>query len=194
MLKIWEEYQTKYISVDTPEESDRSDCRSLSESSSNSSLSRTSCSPSPQLSSPFHSSTTPKFSPGTCKYNYYNIPLIIIIQYFSIVTVKELADFYKSRTKEKCSLDKGKVNSEKTQKKALLVNLGGMLYNKELQRGVRKRCLPEPNPTKVELDRSSTLSSIFQFAKNLYFKDMEGKMMLGDSYGTAIHVVIGKIF
>lgn len=95
---------------------------------------------------------------------------------------------YKSRTEEKCSLDKGKVNSEKTQKKVLLVNLGGMLYDKELQRGVRKKCLPEPNPTKVELDRCSTLSSIFQFAKNLYFKDMEGEMMLGDSYGTAIHV------
>ena len=63
-----------------------------------------------------------------------------------------------------------------------------MLYDRELRRGVRKKCLPEPNPTKVELDRSSTLNSIFQFAKNLYFKDMEGEMMLGDSYGTAIHV------
>ena len=41
---------------------------------------------------------------------------MIIIQYFSKESIKELADFYKSRTK-----DKGKVNSEKTQKKALLV-------------------------------------------------------------------------
>ena len=75
-----------------------------------------------------------------------------------------------------------------------------MLYDRELRRGVRKKCLPEPNPTKVELDRSSTLNSIFQFAKNLYFKDMEGEMMLGDSYGTAIHVSeptkwsLGKFF
>ena len=63
-----------------------------------------------------------------------------------------------------------------------------MLYDGELQRGVRKKCLPEPNPTKIEMNKSSTLSSVFESAKKLFFKDMEGELMLGDSYGTVIHV------
>ena len=44
-----------------------------------------------------------------------------------------------------------------------------MIYDPELKKGVRKRCLPEPNRSKVEVEVASTLLDIKQKAKELFF-------------------------
>ena len=38
------------------------------------------------------------------------------------------------------------------------------------------------------MNKSSTLGSVFESAKKLFFKNIEGELMLGDSYGTVTHV------
>ena len=50
--------------------------------------------------------------------------------------------------------------------------LGGMVYDDDLERGVRKKYLNEPYPQKVELARNATLADVFQKAKQLYFRWM----------------------
>ena len=61
-----------------------------------------------------------------------------------------------------------------------------MLYDKQKHRGCRKKCLPEPNPTKVQLPASTNFSDLQAKAKELFFQHCEGKMMLGDSQGMII--------
>lgn len=51
-----------------------------------------------------------------------------------------------------------------------------MIYDHELKRGVRKKFLPEPNPQKIELPKSSNLSIVLEKAKQLYFEQMEPKL------------------
>ena len=71
------------------------------------------------------------------------------------------------------------------------VILGGMLYDHELNRGVRKKFLPEPNPQKIELPINATLTMVFEKAKQLYFEDMEPEidaLSLCDSTGILIPV------
>ena len=63
-----------------------------------------------------------------------------------------------------------------------------MIYSKEKHRGCRKKSLPEPNPTKVELPACTNFFTLQATAKELFFKNIEGKMMLGDSQGTVIQV------
>ena len=63
-----------------------------------------------------------------------------------------------------------------------------MLYNKKLKCGLRKKSLPEPNPTKVELPQSTTFFELQAKAKSLFFQDYNGIMLLGDSQGTVIHI------
>ena len=73
----------------------------------------------------------------------------------------------------------------------LQVILGGMLYDNELKRGVRRRYLPEPNPQKVELPRHAKLTDVFEKAKYLYFNEVETdtkSMCLCDSSGVLIPV------
>ena len=71
------------------------------------------------------------------------------------------------------------------------VILGVMVYDKELNRGIRKKYLPEPNPQRVELARNATLSDVFQKAKELYFSEVEtntDSMSLADSGGILIPI------
>ena len=63
-----------------------------------------------------------------------------------------------------------------------------MLYDKQTHRGCRKKSLPEPNPTRVELPASTNFLALQATAKECFFKNFEGKMMLGDSQGMAIEV------
>ena len=46
-----------------------------------------------------------------------------------------------------------------------------MIYDEELNRGVRKKYLPEPiaNPQKVELARDASLMAVLEKAKQLFF-------------------------
>ena len=66
-----------------------------------------------------------------------------------------------------------------------------MIYDSQCSRGVKKRCLPEPNPRKVELSRNSTLQDIYEKAKQLYFTPGTNfaDLKLGDSSGMVIEVV-----
>ena len=67
-----------------------------------------------------------------------------------------------------------------------------MIYDPDLEKGIRKKCLPEPNPTKIEVPKHASLSEIFSKARELYFKDDLGdegfSFKLADSGGTPIHI------
>ena len=74
------------------------------------------------------------------------------------------------------------------------VTLGGMVFDSELKRGVRKKSLSEPNPQKVEMPRNATYSMVIEKAVELYFEDFKGEdevtndYVLCDSSGIVIPV------
>ena len=71
------------------------------------------------------------------------------------------------------------------------VILGGMVYDNTLRKGVRKKYLPEPNPTKVELKRDTKYHDILELAKTMYFPEFEEStdfLSLADSSGMPITV------
>jgi hypothetical protein len=61
-----------------------------------------------------------------------------------------------------------------------------MIYNHSLGKGVRSKCLPQPNPIKIEMSKNSLLNDIYKRAKELFFKKKEGNMFLSDSSGVII--------
>ena len=63
-----------------------------------------------------------------------------------------------------------------------------MIYDELLRKGVRKKILKEPNPTKVELSKTCTLQQLYTKAEELFFSDIEGieDLKLGDSSGSPI--------
>ena len=68
-----------------------------------------------------------------------------------------------------------------------------MIYDPMLKKGVKKKVLPEPNPTRVELPKLSTLQAVFSKATELYFSDLDDEidkfiLSLSDSSGIPIHV------
>ena len=46
-----------------------------------------------------------------------------------------------------------------------------MLYDVGLNRGIRKKSLPEPNPQKIELPKDSDYHTVVEKAKDLYFSE-----------------------
>lgn len=71
-----------------------------------------------------------------------------------------------------------------------------MIYDPDLEKGVKKRLLPEPNPAKVELPKNASLDLVISKAKELYFKstefmdheDLRVSFKLADSTGVTILV------
>ena len=67
-----------------------------------------------------------------------------------------------------------------------------MVYDPRKGRGIRKKHLPEPNPTKVELSRRSTIFEVFNKAIELYYKGLSevtvNDVSLADSTGKEIAV------
>ena len=66
-----------------------------------------------------------------------------------------------------------------------------MIYDPILGRGVRKRFLHEPNPTKVEMMRSSSYEDVLKIAASLFFEVYDpslDSLSLADSSGMPIHV------
>ena len=59
-------------------------------------------------------------------------------------------------------------------------------------KGVRKKCLPEPNPSKVEVEVASTLLDIKQKAKQLFFycTTHPDDLVIVDSSGVPIVVTV----
>ena len=66
-----------------------------------------------------------------------------------------------------------------------------MIYDSDLQRAVRKKFLPDPNPQKVELSPDSSLKTVFNKATQLFFSEMDPlpeSLSLADSSGILIPV------
>ena len=66
-----------------------------------------------------------------------------------------------------------------------------MIYDKELCRGIRKKYLPEPNPTRIEISRDATYPQLMEIANSQYFMDFEPEpndLGLADSAGMPITV------
>ena len=71
------------------------------------------------------------------------------------------------------------------------VNLGGMIFDELSNKGVRKKILPEPNPSKVELNKSCSLHQLNAKATEIFIHDIniqQEKLQLGDSSGTFIRL------
>lgn len=122
-----------------------------------------------------------------------------------ISDLRELTQLYKQRATEKVGTQ---LKSKKESKTMIVreiitlrylfhfywlmqVTLGGMIYDPGLKRGVRKRFLPEPNPTKVELSRETTWKELCCRACELFFSELlpnEDDLLLVDSNGVAINV------
>jgi len=66
-----------------------------------------------------------------------------------------------------------------------------MVYYPILQRGVRKKYLPDPNPTKIELPKDVKYEDILQMAISLFFEEFEptkNTLSLADSSGVPIQL------
>ena len=67
-----------------------------------------------------------------------------------------------------------------------------MIFDKKKNKGIRRKCLPEPNPTKVELKNDSTLNDIFKKSIELYYKEYPditlSDVMLTNSSGIAVEI------
>ena len=73
----------------------------------------------------------------------------------------------------------------------LQIILGGMVYDHTLCKGVRKKYLPEPNPTKVELKRETKYHDLLGLARRIYFSEFQestDSLSLADSSGMPISV------
>ena len=46
-----------------------------------------------------------------------------------------------------------------------------MLYDVNLNRGIHKKSLPEPNPQKIELPKDSNYHTVVEKAKDLYYSE-----------------------
>ena len=63
------------------------------------------------------------------------------------------------------------------------------MYDCDLKKGIKKKSLPEPNPTKVEVESNSSLLEVQKRAKELYFKKYTTPpemLLMGDSSGVPI--------
>ena len=66
-----------------------------------------------------------------------------------------------------------------------------MIYDPSQERGVRKKFLPEPNPTKIDVPISSSFQFMQAKAKELYFAEYETKaedLILSDSSGIPMQI------
>lgn len=66
-----------------------------------------------------------------------------------------------------------------------------MVYDPILRRGVRKKYLPDPNPTKIELSKDAKYGDILQMAISLFFEEFEptkDTLSLADSSGVPIQL------
>lgn len=100
---------------------------------------------------------------------------------------KELSQLYKLKAQQKV----GAHCAKKEPPKMMMVILGGMIYDQELGRGIRKKYLPEPNPAKVEISRDACYTDLLEVAKSRYFMEFEPELDnlgLADSIGMPIAV------
>ena len=66
-----------------------------------------------------------------------------------------------------------------------------MIYDEELCKGIRKKYLPEPNPSKIEINRDTSYTDLLEVAKSKYFMEFEPELSnlgLADSFGMPITV------
>ena len=66
-----------------------------------------------------------------------------------------------------------------------------MVYDPILGRGIRKRYLHEPNPTKVEMKRDSSYEDVLKMAVSIFFELYNPELdslSLADSNGVTVNV------
>ena len=65
-----------------------------------------------------------------------------------------------------------------------------MIFDENKGKGIRRKSLPEPNPTKIEMPKNSTIFEVFERAIQLYYKGYPNisasDIMLADSSGDPI--------
>ena len=66
-----------------------------------------------------------------------------------------------------------------------------MIFDTKQNKGMRCKFLQEPNPTKVELSRNTSLFTVFEKSIELYYKEFSHvsiNIMLADSAGNLIEI------
>ncbi len=67
-----------------------------------------------------------------------------------------------------------------------------MVYDEKKKKGVRRKFLPEPNPTRVDMPNDSTIFDVFEKAVELYYKEYTNitinDVILADSAGNPIDI------
>ena len=65
-----------------------------------------------------------------------------------------------------------------------------MIFDENLNKGVRKKCLPDPNPRKISIPRSAPLEMVLSKARELFFEEFDiddpQALSLCDSSGVLI--------
>ena len=65
------------------------------------------------------------------------------------------------------------------------------MYDEEVNRGICKKYLPEPNPAKIEISKNTSYSDLLEVAKSRYFSEFQPEafqLSLADSTGMPIMV------
>ena len=67
-----------------------------------------------------------------------------------------------------------------------------MIFDSKKKKGIRRKLLPKPNPTKVEMPKDSSIFEVFQKAVQLYYKEFSNitfnDVILADSSGNPIDI------
>ena len=70
--------------------------------------------------------------------------------------------------------------------------LGGMIFDRKQNKGVRRKYLPEPNPARVMLSKDSDITTVLQKAIDYFYKDFSPisttDILLADSSGNKIEI------
>ena len=68
--------------------------------------------------------------------------------------------------------------------------LGGMVYDEKKGKGIRRKFLPEPNPTTIDFNKDGTLHTICEKAIELFYKEFKSvstdDIKIADSSGNVI--------
>ena len=67
-----------------------------------------------------------------------------------------------------------------------------MLYDERKKKGIRQKCLPEPNLTKIEMSKHSSIFEVFTKSIKLYYREFSdvtvNNIMVADCSGNIIDI------
>ncbi|XP_019859118.1 PREDICTED: uncharacterized protein LOC109587313 isoform X1 [Amphimedon queenslandica] len=110
--------------------------------------------------------------------------------------IKDLVQLYKTNAVSRFNKGSGSssqsgstAKKQETSVTTMKILLGGMVYDVKKGKGIRRKFLPEPNPTQVEFNKSDTLLAVCEKAIDLYYREFDITMsdvFICDSSGVIV--------